>query len=164
MLCWVVHVDSTSDCHLRSPSDILHQLSGCAHDQYLQWHHLGLCELCKGPHILVQHWGADNPAMCSNHCCLQKHVSALYPSASRKGRTDTSYHEAWAPKPHHHTVHNDQHSSYMCEHCSRLTPLSPPVKVFTYTQHNKPLHHVLAPCLINVTHPAQGLSNQSQHV
>lgn len=46
--------------------------------------------------------------------------------------TDTSYHEAWISKPHHHTVHNDQHSSYMCEHCSRLTPPSPPVKVLLH--------------------------------
>ena len=66
--------------------------------------------------------------------------------------TDTSYHEAWAPKPHHHTVHNDQHSSYMCEHCSRLTPPSAPVKVSSTTLH-KSMQHVLAPPLIDAMRP-----------
>ena len=59
--------------------------------------------------------------------------------------TDSSCHEAWTPKPHHHTVHNDQHSSYMCEHCSRLTPPSPPVKVYIQTLSTwskKPMHHL----------------------
>lgn len=82
--------------------------------------------------------------------------------------TDTNYHEAWTPKPHHHTVHNDQHSSYMCEHCSRLTPPSPPVKVSTqtadtYLRHAQWDHyHLLFGLLllvIRAMHCAQDLSS-----
>ena len=60
---------------------------------------------------------------------VQSNATLLSSYTPRLGMTDSSYHEARTTKPHHNSVHNDQHSSYMCEQCSRLTPHAPPVKV-----------------------------------